>query len=119
MRRFIAAAAAKKRNFSTKIPDSIANGTSGAYIEDMYAAWKQNPSSVHASWQAYFKALANPASMNDLLSGLQTITQSPFISNGNWGGSSDENVFYLLFLVCRLFQNDANSKFIFFNYHWK
>ncbi len=82
MRRFIAAVAQKRAfaSSTSKIPDSIANGTSGAYIEDMHAAWKRDPTSVHASWQAYFKALANPSSMNDLLSGLHTITQSPFIA---------------------------------------
>jgi 2-oxoglutarate dehydrogenase complex dehydrogenase (E1) component-like enzyme len=90
MRRFIATAASastRRRAFTSpaksKIPDSIANGTSGAYIEDMYAAWKRDPTSVHASWQAYFKALADPSSMNDLLSGLQSITQSPFISGNS------------------------------------
>ena len=31
------------------------NGTSVAYIDEMYYAWKNDPSSVHTSWQAYFK----------------------------------------------------------------
>ena len=34
--------------------DSFLNGASGGYIEDMYHAWKQDPSSVHVSWQSVF-----------------------------------------------------------------
>jgi hypothetical protein len=34
--------------------DSFVNGTSGNYIEKMYAEWKKDPSSVHVSWNAYF-----------------------------------------------------------------
>jgi len=30
------------------------NGTSGNYAEQMYNAWRKDPSSVHASWNAYF-----------------------------------------------------------------
>ncbi|PAV80648.1 hypothetical protein WR25_22871 isoform B [Diploscapter pachys] len=31
------------------------NGTTSVYIEQMYAAWQHDPSSVHASWDAYFR----------------------------------------------------------------
>ncbi|XP_031346025.1 2-oxoglutarate dehydrogenase, mitochondrial isoform X3 [Photinus pyralis] len=31
------------------------NGTSGAYVEDMYNAWLKDPSSVHASWDSFFR----------------------------------------------------------------
>uniref|UniRef100_A0A0N4U861 2-oxoglutarate dehydrogenase, mitochondrial n=1 Tax=Dracunculus medinensis TaxID=318479 RepID=A0A0N4U861_DRAME len=31
------------------------NGTSAVYIEQMYDCWKKDPSSVHASWNAYFQ----------------------------------------------------------------
>ena len=30
-------------------------GSSGSYVEDMYEAWAHDPSSVHASWDAYFR----------------------------------------------------------------
>ena len=33
------------------------NGTNSYYADEMYKAWRQDPSSVHASWQAYFNAL--------------------------------------------------------------
>uniref|UniRef100_A0AAF5PIJ3 2-oxoglutarate dehydrogenase, mitochondrial n=3 Tax=Wuchereria bancrofti TaxID=6293 RepID=A0AAF5PIJ3_WUCBA len=31
------------------------NGTSTVYIEQMYEAWRQSPTSVHSSWNAYFQ----------------------------------------------------------------
>ena len=34
--------------------ESFLSGTSGTYIEDMYAAWRQSPDSVHKSWQSVF-----------------------------------------------------------------
>ena len=35
--------------------DSFLQGNTANYIDEMYMAWKQDPSSVHVSWQAYFK----------------------------------------------------------------
>ena len=35
--------------------DSFLSGNSANYVDEMYMAWKQDPSSVHVSWQAYFK----------------------------------------------------------------
>lgn len=32
-------------------------GANSIYVESMYQAWKADPASVHASWQAYFKTL--------------------------------------------------------------
>jgi 2-oxoglutarate dehydrogenase E1 component len=34
---------------------SALNGTNAIYAEEMYLAWQKDPSSVHASWAAYFK----------------------------------------------------------------
>ena len=38
--------------------ESYLNGTSGAYVEEMYEAWCHDPKSVHASWDAYFRGSA-------------------------------------------------------------
>ncbi|KAJ5983416.1 Dehydrogenase E1 component [Penicillium waksmanii] len=35
--------------------DSFLSGSTANYIDEMYLAWKQDPSSVHISWQTYFK----------------------------------------------------------------
>ncbi|KAF8371141.1 ogdh-1 [Pristionchus pacificus] len=42
-----AAAAVKHEQFM--------NGSSSIYIEQMYESWQRDPSSVHSSWNAYFK----------------------------------------------------------------
>ncbi|KAL4867007.1 hypothetical protein BDV12DRAFT_172020 [Aspergillus spectabilis] len=35
--------------------DSFLQGNTANYIDEMYIAWKNDPSSVHISWQAYFR----------------------------------------------------------------
>ncbi|KAJ5659757.1 2-oxoglutarate dehydrogenase [Penicillium longicatenatum] len=35
--------------------DSFLSGSTANYIDEMYLAWKRDPSSVHISWQTYFK----------------------------------------------------------------
>lgn len=35
--------------------DSFLQSNNSAYIDEMYDAWKQDPQSVHISWNAYFK----------------------------------------------------------------
>jgi len=37
--------------------EPFANGTNAAYVEDMYLSWMNDPTSVHPSWQSYFKAV--------------------------------------------------------------
>lgn len=39
--------------FSTSF-DSFLSGSNSVYVEQMYAAWRTDPTSVHASWAAYF-----------------------------------------------------------------
>ena len=34
--------------------DNFVNGTSAVYVDMLYDQWKENPESVHPSWQAYF-----------------------------------------------------------------
>ena len=48
----IPAAAVATRKFSS----NFMNGTNANYIDYMYAQWQKDPSSVHASWNAYFSA---------------------------------------------------------------
>lgn len=39
------------------VATTFENGTNAYYADEMYKAWRQDPSSVHASWQAYFSGL--------------------------------------------------------------
>src|SRR5688572_18625014 len=35
--------------------DNFLSGSTANYIDEMYMQWKQDPKSVHVSWQVYFK----------------------------------------------------------------
>ncbi|KAI8986854.1 2-oxoglutarate dehydrogenase E1 component [Trametes punicea] len=37
--------------------DPFANGTNAYYVEEMYRLWRQDPKSVHASWDVYFSGM--------------------------------------------------------------
>merc|ERR550534_2095603 len=39
----------------TATQESYLNGSSGAYVEDMYESWAHDPKSVHPSWDSYFR----------------------------------------------------------------
>lgn len=39
--------------------DAFLQGNAANYVEEMYEAWLRDPSSVHLSWQVYFKNMAN------------------------------------------------------------
>lgn len=39
--------------------ETFINGSSIAYVEKMYEAWKEDHKSVHVSWQAYFSNVSN------------------------------------------------------------
>lgn len=51
-----------RRHFATPAAppspnDPFANGTNAYYAEEMYRHWRQDPSSVHVSWDAYFSGM--------------------------------------------------------------
>lgn len=51
-----------KTTVAPESTDGFLQGGSGSYIEEMYEAWLKDPSSVHLSWQVYFKNMANGVS---------------------------------------------------------
>jgi len=44
-----------KRCVSAGAAESYLNGTSGAYVEEMFESWKVDPTSVHKSWDVFFR----------------------------------------------------------------
>ena len=38
--------------------ESFLSGSNSAYVDEMFDAWSRDPSSVHASWDAYFRGVA-------------------------------------------------------------
>ncbi|KAI9219714.1 oxoglutarate dehydrogenase, E1 component [Blastocladiella britannica] len=59
LRRHAVPAAA--RFLSTSNNEGFLVGNAANYVDEMYAAWQRDPSSVHASWQAYFGNVAKGA----------------------------------------------------------
>lgn len=49
------AVAAEETDKGVDPSDSFLQGNTANYVDEMYMAWKHDPSSVHISWQAYFK----------------------------------------------------------------
>ena len=48
----------QSRGFATpSANDLFANGTNAYYAEEMYRHWKEDPKSVHPSWDVYFSGL--------------------------------------------------------------
>ncbi|KAM9801233.1 2-oxoglutarate dehydrogenase complex component E1 [Neosynchiropus ocellatus] len=41
---------------SSAAAEPFLNGTSACYMEEMFAAWQEDPASVHESWNAYFRS---------------------------------------------------------------
>ncbi|XP_014260550.1 2-oxoglutarate dehydrogenase, mitochondrial isoform X1 [Cimex lectularius] len=54
---YTAAASYMTRKYasSSGAAEPFLSGSSSTYVEDMYNAWLQDPSSVHASWDAFFR----------------------------------------------------------------
>ncbi|KDQ56423.1 hypothetical protein JAAARDRAFT_36583 [Jaapia argillacea MUCL 33604] len=42
---------------STSSGDAFANGANGYYVEEMYKRWREDPKSVHVSWDVYFSGM--------------------------------------------------------------
>lgn len=58
--------------------DSFLLTNNGNYIDEMYAQWKQDPSSVHVSWNAYFKNMeSGSVSPSQAFKAPPTIVPSP------------------------------------------
>ncbi|KAF2163225.1 hypothetical protein M409DRAFT_26270 [Zasmidium cellare ATCC 36951] len=49
------AVAAEDTEHGVDPSDSFLSGNTANYVDEMYAEWKRDPTSVHVSWQAYFK----------------------------------------------------------------
>ncbi|XP_004074658.1 2-oxoglutarate dehydrogenase, mitochondrial isoform X1 [Oryzias latipes] len=48
---------------TTAAPEPSFNGTGSNYVEEMYAAWLEDPRSVHKSWDVYFQNATAGSSM--------------------------------------------------------
>uniref|UniRef100_A0A060SXT5 2-oxoglutarate dehydrogenase, mitochondrial n=1 Tax=Blastobotrys adeninivorans TaxID=409370 RepID=A0A060SXT5_BLAAD len=62
--------------------DVFLSSTNASYIDEMYHAWKQDPASVHVSWQAYF------GNMESGSSAVNAFRPPPTIVPGSSGAAS-------------------------------
>ena len=54
---------------------SFLDGSNAAYIEQLYARYEEDPSSVSDEWQAFFKALAdNPTDVKKAAKGARVVS---------------------------------------------
>lgn len=51
------------RHYASSVgAEPFINGTSSSYVEEMYESWKEDPTSVHKSWDIFFRNADNGAS---------------------------------------------------------
>ncbi|XP_077285612.1 oxoglutarate dehydrogenase Nc73EF isoform X2 [Arctopsyche grandis] len=85
-----------RRLLSATAAEPFLNGSSGAYVEDMYNAWLADPKAVHASWDAFFRNAAGgspPGAAYQSPPGLappprNTIPLSALVPSGGMSGPS-------------------------------
>ncbi|EDO18267.1 hypothetical protein Kpol_1039p16 [Vanderwaltozyma polyspora DSM 70294] len=103
---------------STSSSDDFMSTVNSSYIDEMFEAWQKDPTSVHASWNAYFKNMKNlnvPASKAfqspPTLIGSPTGTESVPFGSG-LSENVDENVRLHLKvqLLCRAYQVRGHLK---------
>lgn len=72
----------KIKNFSNSLNnDSFISGTSASYLEKMYNSWKQDPKSVHLSWDAYFSNIERGIDSSSAFQTPPTIDENFLIDN--------------------------------------
>lgn len=99
-------------------PDGFLSTNNANYIDEMYEAWKSDPSSVHVSWNAYFKNIEAGVSPSSAFSPPPTLIPSPIgglpdmIMNPSQGsGTSQDVVLHLKAqLLVRLYQVRGHQK---------
>lgn len=101
-------------------PDQFMATANANYIEEMYEAWQRDPSSVHVSWNAYFKNMGNlniPSSQAfqappTLTGGAQGAENIPIDNNFASAANIDQNVLLHLKvqLLCRAYQVRGHLK---------
>ncbi|KAF3083216.1 2-oxoglutarate dehydrogenase E1 component [Orbilia oligospora] len=97
--------------------DSFLQGNSANYIDEMYLSWKQNPSSVHISWQVYFRNMEDgklpaeqafqppPTIMPNAPAGYPSV-----LPGGHLGGNTDITNHLKVQLLVRAYQVRGHHK---------
>ncbi|CCH42044.1 2-oxoglutarate dehydrogenase E1 component [Wickerhamomyces ciferrii] len=106
------------RSFATS-NDSFLQTQNATYIDEMYDAWKKDPSSVHVSWNAYFKNLNGNAPASQAFTAPPTLVPTPAggvasvipSANGASSGVNDDVLLHLkVQLLVRAYQVRGHQK---------
>jgi len=90
--------------------DAFLSGNTANYIDEMYMAWKDDPSSVHLSWQVYFKNMEGNGNPAHAFQPPPTIVPHPaggipaLVPGANLGGNTDVTKHLKVQLLVRAFQ---------------
>ena len=84
--------------FSTK-SDSFLSGSNSIYVEQMYDAWKRDPTQVHLSWQTYFGNLDNGVDPVSAFSSLPSLNGSVAASPSSASQSMKSDSLGLSYLI--------------------
>ena len=106
---FIKTSQHMSRNFASK--DNFLNGGNANYVDYMYDCWQHDPSSVNASWNAYFATgdfdtpstlgmTARDAQLDEILKILKS--GGGVQASGEAAGSAEDSV--RLYKICRAYQ---------------
>ena len=103
-----------RRGLSTASDDFLSTHNA-TYIDEMYEAWKKDPSSVHVSWDAYFKNMGNlniPARSAyyapPTLTGISNLQTTP--SELGYMGDDNLRLHLKTQLLCRAYQVRGHLK---------
>lgn len=103
------------RAYSTS-QDGFLSTANATYIDEMYNAWKKDPSSVHVSWNAYFKNLDGNVPPTQAFQAPPTLIPTPaggvasIPSTGSFAGNDDVLLHLKTQLLVRAYQVRGHLK---------
>ncbi|KAF7938517.1 uncharacterized protein EAE98_000855 [Botrytis deweyae] len=97
--------------------DSFLSGNTANYIDEMYMQWKEDPSSVHISWQVYFRNMeSGDMPMSQAFTPPPTLVPTPtggvpsFLPGLGGGEGSEVTNHLKVQLLCRAYQARGHHK---------
>lgn len=112
--------AVQKRHYAAQVGvdpnDAFLRGDAANYVDEMYMAWKKDPSSVHLSWQVYFKNMEGNGPPSQAFQAPPTIVPTPtggipsIVPGANLGSNTDVTKHLKVQLLVRAYQVRGHHK---------
>ncbi|KAG0124893.1 thiamine diphosphate-binding protein [Tuber indicum] len=96
--------------------DSFLQGNTANYIDEMYLSWKKDPSSVHISWQVYFRNMEGNGLPSQAFQAPPTLVPTPtggvpsLVPGAHLGGNTDVTKHLKVQLLVRAYQVRGHHK---------